>query len=54
MLLQIAKKLSELVDKIDKEVSHIIANIVKAGKIPIVIGGGHNNAYGNIKGNRLS
>lgn len=48
------KKLSELVVKIDKEVSHIIANIVKAGKIPIVIGGGHNNAYGNIKGTALA
>ena len=47
------KKMSELVVKIDKEVSHIIANIVKAGKIPIVIGGGHNNAYGNIKGTAL-
>ena len=48
------KKLSELVVQIDKEVSHIIANIVKAGKIPIVIGGGHNNAYGNIKGTALA
>lgn len=47
------KKLSDLVVKIDKEVSHVIANIVKAGKIPIVIGGGHNNAYGNIKGTAL-
>ena len=48
------KKLSDLVVQIDKEVSHIIANIVKAGKIPIVIGGGHNNAYGNIKGTALA
>lgn len=48
------KKLSELVVKIDKEVSHIIMNIVKAGKIPIIIGGGHNNAYGNIKGTALA
>lgn len=47
------KKLSDLVVRIDKEVSHIIAVIVKAGKIPIVIGGGHNNAYGNIKGTAL-
>ena len=47
------KKLSDLVVQIDKDVSHIIANIVKAGKIPIVIGGGHNNAYGNIKGTAL-
>lgn len=47
-------KLSQLVEKIDKEVSHIIFNIVKSGKIPIVIGGGHNNAYGNIKGTALA
>lgn len=48
------KKLSLLVEKIDKEVSHIIYTIVKAGKIPIIIGGGHNNSYGNIKGTALA
>jgi len=47
-------KLSQLVEKIDKEVSHIIFNIIKSGKTPIVIGGGHNNAYGNIKGTALA
>lgn len=47
-------KLSQLVEKIDKEVSHIIFTIIKAGKIPIIIGGGHNNAYGNIKGAALA
>jgi formiminoglutamase len=47
-------KLNQLVEKIDKEVSHIIFNIVKAGKTPIVIGGGHNNSYGNIKGTALA
>ena len=47
------KKLSLLVEKIDKEVVHIISCIVKYGKTPIVIGGGHNNAYGNIKGTAL-
>jgi len=47
-------KLSALVERIDKEVAHIIFTIVKAGKIPIVIGGGHNNAYGNIKGTALA
>ena len=47
-------KLSQLVDKIDKDVSHIIFNLVKLGKIPIVIGGGHNNSYGNIKGSALA
>tara|TARA_B110000503_G_scaffold59123_1_gene94372 strand:+ start:1434 stop:2468 length:1035 start_codon:yes stop_codon:yes gene_type:complete len=44
------KELFKLVEQIDKEVSHIIRVIVKSGKIPIIIGGGHNNAYGNIKG----
>lgn len=48
------KKLNQLVQKIDKEVSHIIFSIIKAGKIPIVIGGGHNNSYGNIKGAALA
>ena len=47
-------KLSQLVEKIDKEVSHIIFNIIKSGKTPIIIGGGHNNAYGNIKGSALA
>jgi formiminoglutamase len=47
-------KLSKLVEKIDKDVSHIIFNIIKLGKTPIVIGGGHNNAYGNIKGAALA
>jgi formiminoglutamase len=48
------KRLNQLVHKIDKEVSHIIFNIIKAGKTPIVIGGGHNNSYGNIKGAALA
>ena len=47
-------KLSQLVDKIDKDVSHIIFKLVSAAKIPIVIGGGHNNSYGNIKGTALA
>jgi formiminoglutamase len=47
-------QLSKLVEKIDKEVTHIICTIVKAGKIPIIIGGGHNNAYGAIKGTALA
>lgn len=47
-------KLSQLVEQIDKDVSHIIFNIVKLGKIPIIIGGGHNNSYGNIKGSALA
>lgn len=47
-------KLSQLVEKIDKEVSHIIFTIIKSGKTPIIIGGGHNNSYGNIKGTALA
>lgn len=47
-------KLSQLVEKIDKEVSHAIFNIIKSGKTPIIIGGGHNNSYGNIKGTALA
>ncbi len=48
------KRLSELVNQIDKEVVHTITSIIKTGKIPIIIGGGHNNAYGNIKGTALA
>ncbi|RZJ55373.1 MAG: arginase, partial [Flavobacterium sp.] len=48
------KKMSLLIDQIDKEVSHAISQIILAGKTPIVIGGGHNNAYGNIKGTALA
>ncbi len=48
------KKLNELVGIIDKEVAHIVSIIVKSGKIPIIIGGGHNNSYGNIKGTALA
>lgn len=48
------KQIFKLVEKIDKEVSHVICKIIKAGKTPIVIGGGHNNAYGNIKGLALA
>lgn len=39
-----------LVKVIDKELSKLIRTIVESGKTPIIIGGGHNNAYGNIKG----
>lgn len=39
------KQLRELVGKIDQQVSDILAAIFAAGKKPIVVGGGHNNAY---------
>lgn len=45
--------LSQLVHKIDEEVAFLVFQIVSAGKTPIIIGGGHNNAYGNIKGAAL-
>jgi formiminoglutamase len=48
------KKLNELVCQIDKDLAHIISCIIKSNKIPIIIGGGHNNAYGNIKGTALA
>ncbi|MGM5471165.1 formimidoylglutamase [Flavobacteriaceae bacterium LMO-SS05] len=47
-------KARKKVAKIDLEVSELIYQIIKAGKIPIVIGGGHNNAYGTIKGTSLA
>ncbi|TYA59116.1 formimidoylglutamase [Formosa maritima] len=47
-------KARKIVSKIDKEVSDIIYKIVSSGKKPIIIGGGHNNAYGNIKGASLA
>nr|WP_297309163.1 formimidoylglutamase [uncultured Flavobacterium sp.] len=48
------KQLFKLVEKIDKEIAYLVSKIVKANKIPIIIGGGHNNAYGNIKGLALA
>ncbi|MFD0836354.1 formimidoylglutamase [Mariniflexile aquimaris] len=47
-------KARKLVNDIDKQVTFIVEQIVAAGKIPIIIGGGHNNAYGNIKGTSLA
>ncbi|WP_299113491.1 formimidoylglutamase [uncultured Winogradskyella sp.] len=47
-------KARKLVETIDKDVAYIVSSIVKAGKTPIIIGGGHNNAYGNIKGLALA
>ncbi|WP_178988010.1 formimidoylglutamase [Winogradskyella schleiferi] len=47
-------KVRYFVETIDSDVSHIVSTIVKAGKVPIIIGGGHNNAYGNIKGCALA
>lgn len=46
--------LRKKVSEIDDLVFPIIEKIVAAGKIPIVIGGGHNNAYPIIKGTSLA
>src|SRR5690606_6764944 len=44
------EELGKLVEKIDEKVAHVVESIVLSGKTPIIIGGGHNNSYGNIKG----
>ncbi len=44
------EELSRLVSRIDIGVHEITETIIRLGKIPIIIGGGHNNAYGNLKG----
>ena len=41
---------SESVEIIDKEVVKAILEIINFGKTPVIIGGGHNNAYPIIKG----
>ncbi|HEY6975860.1 MAG TPA: formimidoylglutamase [Chitinophagaceae bacterium] len=38
------------VNTIDDEVEHLVKLITQNKKIPIIIGGGHNNSYGCIKG----
>jgi formiminoglutamase len=44
----------KLVSEIDKKVTSIVEKIVASGKIPIIIGGGHNNSYGNLKGTSVA
>ena len=48
------KKLNDWVIEIDKQITHLNSKIIQSGKIPIIIGGGHNNSYGNIKGLSLA
>ncbi|WP_133241471.1 arginase family protein [Balneicella halophila] len=43
-----------LVKKIDNEVSSLVQQIIDCKKTPIIVGGGHNNAYGNLKGLSLA
>lgn len=47
-------KARKIVNEIDGYVSHLVYQIIKAGKKPVIIGGGHNNSYGNIKGASLA
>lgn len=46
--------LRKLVSEVDARVSTVIEQIVLLDKIPVVIGGGHNNAYPMIKGSSLA
>lgn len=43
------EELRALTAQIDEEVAPLMEQIVAAGKIPIVVGGGHNNAYPILK-----
>jgi len=47
---QSVEALRHLTAQIDEEVYPVIRTIVAAGKIPIIVGGGHNNAYPLLKG----
>lgn len=46
--------LQQKVAEIDDIIYPVIQRVVAAGKIPVVIGGGHNNAYPIIKGTSLA
>lgn len=48
------KAARKTVSEIDVHVTDLVYQITKAGKTPIIVGGGHNNAYGNIKGSALA
>jgi len=43
-------ELRQLVGRIDTAVAPVIKAVVAAGKIPVVVGGGHNNAYPILRG----
>jgi len=43
-------QLRKAVESLDEVVSDLVRIIIAANKIPIIIGGGHNNAYGALKG----
>lgn len=48
------KTMRELTHEIDLYVTELIRTIITSGKEAIVIGGGHNNSYGCIKGTSLA
>ncbi len=43
-------RLRGLTASIDLELSELVKNVIDVQKTPIIIGGGHNNVYGNLKG----
>lgn len=47
-------QLRDLVALVDERVCVAVEFIVSLQKIPVLIGGGHNNSYGNIKGSSLA
>lgn len=44
------QKMHVICEDLDERVSTVIQRVVRAGLVPIVIGGGHNNAYPILKG----
>lgn len=48
------QKLRELTAEIDEIVWPVIRSIVASGNIPVLIGGGHNNAYPLLKGSSMA
>ena len=48
------KRLRELTAEVDERLSFVIQKLVSLQKFPVIIGGGHNNAYGNLKGCALA
>lgn len=48
------ESLGAIVSRIDKKVADLVYRIISIGKYPIIIGGGHNNAFGNLKGSSLA
>lgn len=44
------QRLREMTAIVDREVQALVGKTIGAGKIPLIVGGGHNNAYGNICG----